>query len=443
MTTDLEGICRDLCGAFGLPAVALATWKADQLETAVTGTLNADTGLEARSDSIFQIGSITKVLTALTVLSLLDARGLGPETHLNAIVPKWRHIDPRAQDITIAMLLSHTSGIDGDFLMDDDDGPARYVDKCYAVPLVFAPGSAWSYSNAGYAILGYVAEVLGGMPWATLVERYVFEPLGLEQSVLDPKTLCLHSIGAGHIMRGEGGGYDRVQTINAGRSMRPAGIFAFQSPGDLIRLAVAFLERHGAIKAKLWDQALSPAASLPIPNALKAQSWSYGLTLFDDGAFGHAGGTAGDTSLLRVYPQDGRAFSIQINAAGAGLREALNLAVERLKDHLGINAATPKLQGPLDVPDGDFVGDYESISYACKVRSSSKGLTLALRGKPNGDASVMSLTSLSADGFEAKDADTGATQALITFVRPAPEKACRGLYYAGRFLPLVGGTHAR
>ncbi len=88
-------------------------------------------------------------------------------------------IDPR---ITVRHLLTHTSGIDGDVFTDTgrgDDCVERYVALLGEVDRLFEPGTAYSYCNAGFVLLGRIIEVLDGRTWDESLKARLVEPLGL------------------------------------------------------------------------------------------------------------------------------------------------------------------------------------------------------------------------------------------------------------------------
>ena len=96
-----------------------------------TASLNKDTGVEATTDSVFQIGSITKVWTATVAMQLVDEGLLDLDAPVADVLPELRLADPDvAKRVTMRHLLTHTSGIDGDVFTDTgrgDDCLEKYV----------------------------------------------------------------------------------------------------------------------------------------------------------------------------------------------------------------------------------------------------------------------------------------------------------------------------
>src|ERR1700728_3214595 len=149
-----------------VPGAALGIW-ADGLESvAGHGVLNAATGVHTTPDSLFQIGSITKVWTTTMIMQLVDEGRLSLDATVAEILPGVRiGREDAGEQIAIRHLLTHTSGIDGDIFTDTgrgDECVERYVGELGGAARVFPPGAAYSYCNSGFVLLGRIIEVLDG-----------------------------------------------------------------------------------------------------------------------------------------------------------------------------------------------------------------------------------------------------------------------------------------
>jgi CubicO group peptidase (beta-lactamase class C family) len=124
-----------------------------------------------------QIASLTKQFTAAAILRLAERGALSIDDRIEKFVPEF---DPRGATITLRQLLSHTSGVAG-----GPPNPYAQVTREQSIafinaqPLAFAPGSKWSYSNAGYKLLGYAIESITGKSFAEFVRTEFALPLGL------------------------------------------------------------------------------------------------------------------------------------------------------------------------------------------------------------------------------------------------------------------------
>ncbi|WP_316832992.1 serine hydrolase domain-containing protein [Pedobacter aquatilis] len=141
-------------------------------------------------DDTFQIASLTKTFTAVLILRLIEDKKLTLDTRLTDFFPT---IHPE-KNITIAHLLNHSSGIRE--VLRNESFKERIItgmktDREELVAyfstqaLDFEPGSAFSYSNSGYDLLGFIAERVTGMDYGNAVRRYLFNPLGMTASGFD------------------------------------------------------------------------------------------------------------------------------------------------------------------------------------------------------------------------------------------------------------------
>src|ERR1700733_5028176 len=152
-----------VCGA------TLGIWFDEQEVLAGCGVLNSATQVPVTPDSLFQVGSITKIWTATMIMQLIEEGQLSLDTTVADALPGIRlgSSDVGGQ-VTVQHLLTHTSGIDGDIFTDTgrgDECVQRYVEELAAAPSAFPVGAAYSYCNSGYVLLGRIIEVLDGRWW--------------------------------------------------------------------------------------------------------------------------------------------------------------------------------------------------------------------------------------------------------------------------------------
>jgi len=159
-----------------VPAAAAAVVDDDGNVVAVAS--GSDDAGPVTAGSVFRLASVTKLVTAAIVVQL-DQEG---RLSLDDPIARWVAY-PNGAAITIAMLLSHTSGIPNlsDDLDDRDWSPQELVDAIAARGTAdFAPGSSWAYSNTGYVLLGLIVERVTGRSWPEEVRARIAHPLGLE-----------------------------------------------------------------------------------------------------------------------------------------------------------------------------------------------------------------------------------------------------------------------
>src|SRR3954471_2952069 len=156
---------------FGLPGMTLGLTTPDGFSTVLDfGYANADARRPITPDTLFQIGSISKVMTA-TLLHQFAAEGRfnlsDRASDLLPVLPL-----PAGNSISVQHLLDHVAGLPGDEPLWVEGGQRT----------AYAPGAHWHYSNTAYDMLGKIAEHFGGKPLDQLLADRVFRPLGMTRS---------------------------------------------------------------------------------------------------------------------------------------------------------------------------------------------------------------------------------------------------------------------
>ena len=302
--------------------------REDELVQLATGVLNKNTGVEATTDSLFQIGSITKVWTATVAMQLVDDGKLDLDTPVAEVLPELRLADPDVtKKVTMRHLLTHTSGIDGDVFTDTgrgDDCVEKYVGQLSDVAQNHPLGATWSYCNSGFSLAGRVIEKLTGGTWDKAIRDRLLTPLGLEHTVTLPEEALLHRAAVGHVAEGEKAP-ERAPVWTLPRAMGPAGLVC-STPLDL--LGFARLHLTGGLTpdgTRLLSEESATAmadmqADLPDKYTL-GDSWGLGWIRFGwDGRrlIGHDGNTIGQSAFLRLLPDEGLAVTLLTNGGNAG-----------------------------------------------------------------------------------------------------------------------------
>jgi D-alanyl-D-alanine carboxypeptidase len=163
--------------------------------TGVTGLGQVATKVQMRPGDQFRAGSIMKPFVSVVVLQLVEQGRLRLDTRLPDVLPA-DVVDrfPTAPDVTVRMLLSHRSGIAEWDRPEQDEYAARHpshvwtiaeiLDLAAAEPPAFAPGTAYSYCNTDYNLLGLVIDRVSGGSWRHEISRRVVRPLRLAHTSL-------------------------------------------------------------------------------------------------------------------------------------------------------------------------------------------------------------------------------------------------------------------
>src|ERR1051325_7324520 len=196
---------RDLTGA-----VTLVARRGKVVHFAAFGTTDLDTNAPMRTDTLFRLASMTKPVTAVAILMLMEEGKLILSDPVSKYIPEFKNArvavlnapsDPRGagvkvftadHEVTLQPLLTHTSGLaDGstegpaaafwrNAKMSEPLSLAEYSRRVGGLPLRFQPGTQWEYSpGAGFGVLGRVVEVVSGMSLDQFFRQRIFAPLGM------------------------------------------------------------------------------------------------------------------------------------------------------------------------------------------------------------------------------------------------------------------------
>jgi CubicO group peptidase (beta-lactamase class C family) len=306
------------------------------------GQANREKRIPVDSQTIFHWGSITKSLTAISIMQLRDRGKLSLDDRIVRWVPELRSMhDPfgMMDSITIRMLLSHTAGFQGGTWPYGNNQPwepfepTTWNQLVAMMPyqrLLFRPGSRYAYSNPAFVYLARVIEQVTGDPWDAYVQKNIFAPLELTRSYFraTPYFLAAHRSHNYHVRKDSAG---RVQLVDNGADFDP-GITspngAWNAPlGDLVKYT-AFLtnamlpgmsrERYDVVLSRksleeMWQRGLPMTAGYES----NPQQWM-GLSFFirernGQRILGHTGSQAGFRSFFYFDPSNGMAVIAAFN----------------------------------------------------------------------------------------------------------------------------------
>jgi CubicO group peptidase (beta-lactamase class C family) len=186
----LDAIAADELAAQKLPGLALGVVIDGELAYEKGfGFADLEKKTKPDADTIFRIGSITKSVTGLAILSLRDDGALALDDPLTRLVPETAGLvypTTDAAPITLRQLLTHKSGLPGQGAFGPD-GPteATILASLASFPLDNAPGTTYQYSNLGFSLLGIAAARAGRAPFREIVSARILRPLGMISTVWD------------------------------------------------------------------------------------------------------------------------------------------------------------------------------------------------------------------------------------------------------------------
>ena len=197
-----------------------------------TGFGDRALGQRVDGNTIFHWGSITKTLTAIAVMQLVERGRLSLDARVTDYIPELRRVhDPwgSMDSVTVQMLLSHSSGLQDPTWPWTQGKPWEPFEPTTWEQLVammpyqeaaFKPGTRYSYSNPGFIYLARIIEQITGDPWESYVQKNIFAPLGLSRSYFNgtPYYLAAWRSNNYFVVKDSTG---RVQVIANGRDFNP------------------------------------------------------------------------------------------------------------------------------------------------------------------------------------------------------------------------------
>ncbi len=280
-------------------------------------------------ETVFRIASMTKSFTALAILKLRDEGKLSLDDPVSRYVPALAELPYPTKDspqLTIRHLLTHSEGFPednpwGDRQLAQTDETMRAWLRA-GIPFSTAPGTAFEYSNYGFALLGQVVARASGRPYADYVREQILLPLGMRASTFDMAAVPREQIALGY--RWEDNKWTDEPILAHGSFGAMGGLWT--SAQDLARYVAFHLSafpprdemergpvRRSSVREmqQAWraQPSLAFRSTVDAPLQLGVNAYGYGLGVSQDCRFsyiiGHGGGLPGYGSLMRWLPEHG------------------------------------------------------------------------------------------------------------------------------------------
>lgn len=382
----IETHLPELLEKYGVPSAAWAVLHDGEVVDGASGVLHLGTGVTATADSIYQIGSITKLWTSSLVMQLVDEGLVALDEPVRTYLPEMVVADEEAAArITVRQLLSHTAGFEGDIFTDTgvgDDCLEKYVATLAEVPQLFAPGEQFSYNNAGYCLLGRLVEVVRGTTYDQALREHLVGPLGLTHTAVSVHEAITFRVAMGHVDGSTGTGLEPAPFWSMARSNAPAGTLLSMRARDLVEFARMHLSdgrnASGEQVLAAGTPARMQARQVGLPElGLMGTSWGLGFERFDTeqgDIVGHDGNTVGQGAFLRMVPATGTAVALLTNGGDVfGLYHDVvgHVLAELAGMPLPALPQPPSDPGPVDA--SRFVGTYSTELYDMTVSQDDDG----------------------------------------------------------------------
>lgn len=316
----------------GAPGLSIAVVLDDRIAwSSGFGLADVENEVPARANTVYRIASISKPIAATAVMQLVE-RG---RVHLDDPVQKYVPAFPEKgeQRVTVRHLMTHTSGIrhyrDGE--MESHDNYQTVADALRIFkddPLLFEPGTKYSYSTYAYNLLAGVVEAASGLAFETYLRSGVFGPAGMTSTYFDHVAEIIPRRAEQYVRTGAG-----VRNAPyADLSIKWAGGGILSTAEDLARFHIA-LDEGRLLKAATLAEMYTPYRLADGSTSTYGLGWN--VSKDDRGRtwIAHAGGATGGTTYLLRDPARKLAVAILCNVQSApGLRAlAVRLADEAAK----------------------------------------------------------------------------------------------------------------
>ena len=337
-----------------IPGASLCLRQGSRIVSAAAGFANLAEGVVADDGTIFQIGSITKVMTASLAMMLVEEGKLSLDAPVREVLPDLKIAGgPLSESVTLRMLLSHTSGLDGDFPFESPSGADAVATQTRAyrnLPRLSPPGLYYSYSNPGYVIAGRMIEVVENRPFNNILADRVLKPIGARRFAFTGDQVLRFRAAVGHHWNEAASRFDTADPVLMNEGESPAGSILAMSARDLMCFAELHLADGEApndvrvLAAGSVGAMQTPHGRVPLQGDLHL-AWA-GLELGGERAYAHYGGTICQSSCLIIVPGCDLALTLLTNTyAGA----------ELVMSDLG--RALLYAASGLEAPDGAAAGD--------------------------------------------------------------------------------------
>ena len=305
------------------------------------GFANKEQGIKSNNDTLYMIGSNTKVLTALAILKLMEEGKLSLEDDVKKHIPEFEVQSYFEYDkISIKNLLMHRSGLVSDLfhlILGKTRDYYEVIPELRETYLTATPGKMFSYSNVGYTVLGIVIERVSGLSYTEYIKEEIAKPLGIQVHFLlneEDRQPFTSSVSLCYDKKGKAV-EDNLSTL------LPAGSNTYISLSDFIKFGQMFLKKDGALLKK---ETLEFMETLDLEDAIDQEVYNVGFGLihqqYDMGeqvgkVLGHGGNTTCHHSMFNYIPELDVGIVVMTNsqsAIGFYATEGMTVLVEYLKE---------------------------------------------------------------------------------------------------------------
>jgi len=344
---SLEAAVQGEAARWNVPGMSVAVLHDGVIDTVGVGFASIDTKQPVTPETIFQIGSISKVFTTTLAMMLVDEGKLDLDKPVIEYVPELPLADAETRgNLTLRHIFSHSGGFEGDTFTDTgrgDDAATKAVAAFGELKQWFPLGGLFSYNNNGFVLAGVAIERVTGQPFEDVMVERLLKPLGLESSVFFAENAITYPHAVGHYLNKREEGPKVARPYALPRQVNAAGgIIATAS--DLIRFAQLHINGGELDGTRLLSEELTTLMQQPRINSWDehtsfGQGWY--ITEYPDlRIIQHGGSTMGFRAMLRIAPERGFAIALLTNG-DSGARAYDSVTNWALEHYLGFETPVP------------------------------------------------------------------------------------------------------
>lgn len=319
---EIEKAIEAEMNATKTPGAAVAIISGDKVIFAKGfGSVSAEGGQAVTADTLFRMGSTTKMFTAAAVLALAEAGKVKMSAPVGSYI---KNLDPKVGTLSAHQLLSQSSGL-RDFnplASGNDDAALGQNIRLWKDDVFFTePDKIYSYSSANYWLAGHLVEEVTGKAYADALAELTLRPLGMNRSAVRPFEAMTYPLAIGHTVSKSA--VSVVRPIDNNAAKYPGGSM-YSSANELARFAIAMLNGGRLEGKQQMAAAVVEALQKPqfyLPGDEKA-FYGYGLLGYEDSGIrtiSHGGVSRGYGSTIFFAPDQKLAVIVLANSNGQTL----------------------------------------------------------------------------------------------------------------------------
>jgi CubicO group peptidase (beta-lactamase class C family) len=366
---ELQIAIRKVLKETGTPAAGLAIVQGDSvLWVAGLGKADLEKNTNANENTMFRVGSVSKMFTSLAILKLQEEGLISLKDKVRDLVPDISFINPWENEapIRVEHLLEHTTGWDDLHLADYALNEPQLTLKQgldyhpHSRTSRWMPGTRMSYSNSGPPVAAYIIEKITGQTFEKYIQEHFFKPMGMKTMTYFATDLYRRS-GAKLYLDNKPQKYWNI-------SVRPSGSIN-ASPADMAKMLRFFIQRGRVDTLRILSEKSLARMEMSATTigARRGLEYGYGLSNYSSPYKSyvyrsHGGGVNGGLTDFSYLPDHRAGYAIMINSGDGNALYRIQQLVRSFQTHNLKSDKTVRLDTATSVPNMDMHGYYTLIN---------------------------------------------------------------------------------